>query len=133
MAPGLPRALDGHLELRIRDLELGFFIGVREDEKRRRQRVVINLWLYVAEAEPHLGDDIRDYVSYSDVVRGIERLAASTVHINLVETLAEKVAAIALADERVTRVVVGIEKPDIIPAAAGVGVRIERTRARAAT
>lgn len=133
MAARLPASLAGHLELRIRDLELDVFIGVREEEKRRRQRVVFNLWLYVPEQGPHLGDDIRDYVSYSDIVRAIERLAAAEAHINLVETLAEKVAAVALADARVARVVVSVEKPDIIPAAAAVGVRIERVRRQAPT
>jgi len=132
MATRPPTTLDGHLELRIRDLELEFSIGVREHEKRRRQRVVINLWLYVADSGPHRSDDLRDYVSYSDVVHAIEKLAAAERHINLVETLAEEVAQMALADSRVVRVVVSIEKPDIIPAAAGVGVRIERMRGLAA-
>ena len=46
----------------------------------------------------------------------------------LVESLAESVAALCLRDERVTRVRVSLQKPGALRFAASVGVTIERTR-----
>ena len=122
--------LAGHLEIRIRDLEAMFYVGVRKTEKGRRQRLRINVWLYVAETGRYDSDDLADTVSYSEVVSGIGRLAASENHTELLETLAERIADLALAEPRVARAIVGIEKPDIYPHVASVGVRIERSRDR---
>ena len=47
-------------------------------------------------------------------------------HINLVETLAEKIAVLCLANGRVRSVRVRVEKLDIVPDAQSVGVEIER-------
>jgi hypothetical protein len=44
--------------------------------------------------------------------------------------LAEQICDICLADRRVTRAKVMVEKLDVEPAAAGVGVEIERSRRR---
>ena len=120
------------IELRIRDLRLDVAIGVLPEEHGRKQPVIFNLWLRAAAPAPaRLGsDDIADYVSYADVVDGIKDLVGTAGHIKLVETLAEKVAALALDDPRVLRVRVSVEKPDIIAEAAAVGVTIERSRRR---
>ena len=56
------------------------------------------------------------------------RAAAADGHTLLVETLAERIAAAALADPRVLRARVSVEKPDAFPDAATVGVVIERMR-----
>ena len=73
-----------------------------------------------------VSDDLADYVSYADIVEQLKARAASTRHVNLVETLAEEVAALALADKRVASVVVDVRKTEIIPEAEGVGVIIRR-------
>jgi dihydroneopterin aldolase len=64
-------------------------------------------------------------LSYDSVIAGVRRLLAAG-HINLVETLAENVAQICLADSRVAWVKVAVEKLDIDPDVGGVGVEIER-------
>lgn len=112
----------------IRDLVLAFRIGIYEEEKRAAQRVRLNLEI---EVEPRGGppaDDIEEVVSYEQVVAGIKALAEGA-HINLVETLAERVAGICLADPRTKRARVRIEKLDVEAAAGAVGVEIERRRA----
>lgn len=116
------------IELRIRDLTLDFFIGIRPHEREKKQRVIINLWMYI----PHQGrldsERMEDYVSYSDIIGKVKEIANGDRHIELVENLAEQIADIALADERIDRLVINVDKPDIIPEAAGVGVTIERLR-----
>ena len=112
----------------IDDLRLRFFIGVHEHEKRARQEVAITVHMFVPEAGAPRSDDLADYVSYADIVDQLKQRAASTRHTNLVETLAEEVAALALADPRVVSAVVDVRKTEIIPEAKGVGVIIHRQR-----
>jgi dihydroneopterin aldolase len=47
-------------------------------------------------------------------------------HVQLVETLAERLAEACLADARVRQVRVCVEKLDVFPDAGGAGVEIER-------
>jgi dihydroneopterin aldolase len=54
------------------------------------------------------------------------REIVSRGHINLVETLAEEVAAMCLQDRRVRSVRVRVEKLDVFPDVTSVGVEIER-------
>ena len=117
----------------VDDLRLRFFIGVHEYEKMARQEVSITVHMFVAEppcaktgAPP--SDDLADYVSYADIVEALKARAASTRHVKLVETLAEEVAALALADPRVAGAIVDVRKTEIIPDAKGVGVIIHRRR-----
>jgi dihydroneopterin aldolase len=112
----------------IDDLRLRFFIGVHEHEKRARQEVSITVYMLVPECGGPPSDDLADYVSYADIVDRLKARAASTHHTNLVETLAEEIAELALADERVASAVVDVRKTEIIPEAKGVGVAIRRQR-----
>jgi 7,8-dihydroneopterin aldolase/epimerase/oxygenase len=112
----------------IDDLRLHFFIGVHEHEKRARQEVSISVYMFVPEGDAAPSDDLAGYVSYADIIDKLKERAASTRHVNLVETLAEEVAVFALADARVASVVVDVRKTEIIPEARGVGVIIRRDR-----
>jgi dihydroneopterin aldolase len=111
----------------VRDLEVIALLGVHEHEKAKAQRIIVNIDLSVREGSSHIEDDIHNVVSYEIVVRRVERIVAQG-HVHLVETLAERIAAACLSDERVTAARVRIEKPDIIPNARSVGVEIERIR-----
>jgi dihydroneopterin aldolase len=66
-------------------------------------------------------------VCYAEVVADIRKLLADG-HINLVETLAERIAAQCLDDHRILAAKVRVEKLDIMPEASAVGVEIERHR-----
>ena len=114
----------------VRDLVLDAQIGVREREMGKRQRVRFNvdLWVRLPQGGP-LHDSLDEVLSYSDVVQGIRDIVAAG-HIHLVETLAERVAAMALADPRVATARVRVEKLDAYSDAT-VGVEIERRAAAA--
>jgi 7,8-dihydroneopterin aldolase/epimerase/oxygenase len=112
----------------VDDLRLSFFIGVHEHEKLARQEVSITVYMFVADTGAPSSDDIGDHVSYSELVDKLQQRAASKRHVNLVETLAEEVATLALADARVLSAVVDVRKTEIIPQAKGVGVIVHRRR-----
>lgn len=113
----------------IRDLVLTARIGVHPHEHLADQRIRINLELTVADQGP-VEDDLEKVVNYSDLMSGI-RAVVGTGHVNLVETLAERIAAMCLGDDRVETARVRIEKLDVFPETDGVGVEIERHRKKA--
>jgi dihydroneopterin aldolase len=111
----------------VRDLILDALIGIYPEERIKPQKILINLDLWVTETP---GDPPRSYaevVCYENLVNRTKALLAEG-HVDLVETLAERLAELCLADPRVLRSRVRVEKPDAIAEAAGVGVEIERRR-----
>lgn len=109
----------------IRDLLLTCLIGVHKHEQKKPQRVRINLDLAVMEDAEDIGDRLSEVVCYEDVADGIRNLLAKG-HVNLVETLAEQIAEMCLADARVRTARVRVEKLDVFPDATSAGVEIER-------
>ncbi len=109
----------------VRDLDLKCMIGVHDFEKRAPQRIRVNLDLRVRENRAAIEDRLANVLSYEKVISGIKALSANG-HVNLIETLAERIAGLCLEDQRVARVAVRVEKLDVDPDAGGVGVEIER-------
>ena len=110
----------------VRDLVIPALIGVHKHEKDGQQNIRINLDMEVPEAESSIKDRLSDVVCYEEIVDGIREIV-NAGHINLVETLAEKIAARILTDQRIERVRVKIEKLDIFADASSVGIEIERS------
>jgi dihydroneopterin aldolase len=111
----------------IRDLVLPCNIGVHRHEKDAPQRVRINLDLTVREGDAPINDALGNVVCYEDIATGV-RTIVGTGHINLVETLAERLASFCLQDTRIEAVRVRVEKLDVFPDAASVGIEIVRAR-----
>lgn len=119
-------ALDRRRHMFVRDLVLPCRIGVHDREQAGPQRVRINLDLAVEDTVA-AGDRIDNVVCYQDLVEQVRALARGP-HVNLVETLAERIAEACLADARVLTAWVRVEKLDALADAASVGVEIERHR-----
>jgi 7,8-dihydroneopterin aldolase/epimerase/oxygenase len=111
----------------VRDLALKALIGIYEHEKKKPQRIIVNIDLSVQESPGKMADEISHVVSYEIIAKKVESVIAEG-HVNLVETLCEKIAASCLKDKRVMAARVRVEKPDIIKNAKSVGVEIERGR-----
>ena len=112
----------------VRDLVLLCRIGVGEEERSAPQRIRVHLDLAVAEVPDPFADDPDRVVCYADLSRRV-RAAATARPLRLIETLAEKLAAVCLEDPRVRSARVRIEKPDIFPDESVPGVEIERFNA----
>ena len=111
----------------IQDLLLRTIIGINEEERRKRQDVLINLRLHADTRAAGRSDDIEDAVNYRTITkRIIERVEDSSFF--LVEKMAAEVAAICLQDPRVEAVDVRVEKPGALRFARSVGVEIHRDR-----
>lgn len=110
----------------IRNLEVLAHIGIHGHERGKTQPVRINVDLAVEDAaviEDKL-DSVVDYEAITAKIRGL--IAAG--HINLAETLAERIAEACFADPRVKTARVRVEKLHALPGAESAGVEIERER-----
>jgi 7,8-dihydroneopterin aldolase/epimerase/oxygenase len=111
----------------VRDLVLTCRIGVHRHEHAVAQRVRINVDLAVEDMGADLADDLANVVCYEQITNGVRTIVARG-HIRLVETMAESIAAMCLEDVRVRSARVRVEKLDVFPDVASVGVEIERFR-----
>ena len=123
------RIADARLAIRhvfIRNLELLAHIGIHGHEKGKMQPVRINVDLAVEDVAV-LEDRLDSVVDYGDITRKIRTLVDGR-HINLAETLAERIATVCFEDRRVKTARVRVEKLHALPGAESAGVEIERER-----
>jgi 7,8-dihydroneopterin aldolase/epimerase/oxygenase len=118
----------GESRVFVRDLMLTAKIGLHQHERLAQQRIRVNLDLTVADNGP-IDDDYDKVVCYGELVTGVRHVVGAG-HVNLVETLAERIAEMCLADRRVLSARVRVEKLDVFPEATSVGVEIERFQRR---
>lgn len=118
----------GQRKIFVRELELMAHVGVYEVEHRYEQRLVVSIELDVADAYDGTSDRLAEVLDYGAVVASVQRIVEAE-HVNLLETLAERIAQTWLDDPRVQAVRVRLEKPDILPGCRSVGIEIERKRA----
>ena len=109
----------------IRNLEILARIGVHGHEHGKPQPVRINVALTatVVSAEDRLENAV-DYEAVTEKIRAITVAG----HVNLAETLAERIAASCLEDPRVIRARIRVEKLHALAGAEAAGVEIERHR-----
>lgn len=113
----------------VRDLSLSCRIGVTDEERARRQRIRLNLELEVV-PEPPAEDRIAEVVHYGHLVDRVRRTCLKA-DVQLLETLAEQVAANCFFDDRILSVRVRIEKLDRYADVGGIGIELERRRSDA--
>lgn len=112
----------------VRELLLMASIGAYAHEREAEQPIRMELDLDVTEPADPASDQLETVVCYDRMVQGVKAILAEG-HIQLIETLAERVAAMALAHPMVLAARVRVEKPNAIEEAAAVGVEIERRKA----
>jgi FolB domain-containing protein len=108
----------------VENLILPVYIGTYESERGAPQNVRFAVTASVIRTA-RTAEDMRDVFSYDLITDGI-RLLIGSGHVPLVETLAERIAAMVLNHSRVTKVMVRVEKLET--GSGAVGVQIKRTR-----
>ncbi|MBV0913977.1 dihydroneopterin aldolase [Anianabacter salinae] len=121
-----PRDLHDRISLRdhVREADIGAF----QAERGRSQRLNFNVVVEVQPPETPLDDDVDRILSYDTITEAIDA-ELSAERLNLLETLAERLALRILDAPQARRVFVRIEKLDRGPGA--LGVEIARSRADA--
>ena len=118
-------------ELSILGIECFAHHGVFEHERRDGQVFRIDLTLAVDTAPAAASDDLRDTVDYGSLVDQVVA-AVTRDPVDLIETLAQRIADTCLLDPRVEWVRVTVHKPDAPIKATFADVQLTITRRREA-
>jgi dihydroneopterin aldolase len=108
----------------VRGLSIEAGIGVHDHEQGRLQTLVIDVTL---DLTPAAVERLGDTINYETVAEAARAITAEG-HVGLVETFAERLARACLADARVRRCAVRIEKPGALAGAAAAGCEVVLAR-----
>jgi 7,8-dihydroneopterin aldolase/epimerase/oxygenase len=112
----------------LKNLRVDCIIGIYPHERAATQTVYLDIDLDYDFAAPSASDAIADAVDYDGIAASVTTLLQSA-RFQLIETMAERAAALLLAEVPVaTAVRIEVRKPAAVPAAACSFVRVERTR-----
>ncbi|QIZ77756.1 dihydroneopterin aldolase [Ferrimonas lipolytica] len=112
----------------IKALDCQAVIGVFDWEKQIRQQLLLDLTIGWNNRPAAATDDYQHALCYDTVAKQVTALVQDQPH-ELVETVAEKVAALILTEFNAPWVRVTVNKPGAVANASTVGVEIERSRA----
>lgn len=109
----------------IEALELETVIGVYDWERTIRQRLLLDLELATDIRPAAATDDLAKTLDYAVISQRIARFADEH-DFALVETFAERLAQLLIDEFSIPWLRLTLRKPEAVPTAAAVGVRIER-------
>ena len=107
----------------ILDLKLGYY----DLEKEKAQKVKFSLEIDYEDKKPTNDKDIKSIVNYGQVVRLIRKLTKNK-HYNFLETLAEDTFDVLFKDKRIAKIMLKIEKLEILKDCSSVGIQITKKR-----
>ena len=111
----------------IKELTLNLKLGYYNFEKEKSQKVKFNLKIDYEDKKPTSDKDIKSIVNYGKVVKLITTLV-SKKHYNFLETLAEDVFDVLFKDKRIGKIMLQIEKLEILKECTSVGIQITKKR-----
>lgn len=114
-------------KIQIHDLAVDCIIGIHPWERQHAQRLFVDVEMAFDLAPAARDDDFTQTVDYDACSQGIERIAVEG-QFQLIETLAEQVAAWLLATTPITAATVRVRKPQALNKAVWAGVEIHRQR-----
>lgn len=117
-----------HDKVFIEGLEIETLIGIYDWERRIRQPLVLDIEMAFDNRVPAASDDIALTLDYKAVSKRLVEYVEQS-GFGLVETLAERCAAIILDEFGVAHVRLKLSKPGAVRGARAVGVVIERGKA----
>ena len=111
----------------INDLILDLKLGYYEFEREQAQKVKFSLEIDYEDKKPTNDRDIKSIVNYGQVVKLIKKLTKNK-HYNFLETLAEDVFDTLFKDKRIGKIMLKIEKLEILKDCSSVGIQITKKR-----
>ena len=111
----------------LNDLKVETIVGIWDWERKIRQTVSIDLQLGADIKRAAASDSIDDTLNYKLVAKRVQQFVSES-SFKLVESLAENIAEVVIAEFEVPWVEVRVNKPGAIRGARDVGVNIRRER-----
>lgn len=107
--------------IRIKNLRLRTYIGFNQEEREKRQDVVINITLEYDGGRAANSDAVEDAVNYKPITKRVIKFVEENRFL-LLEKLTQDVLALVLEDKQVQRATVEIDKPHALRFADSVSV-----------
>ena len=111
----------------IKELTLDLKLGYYDFEREKKQKVKFSLEIDYEDKKPTNDEDIKSIVNYDKIVKLISKLVKSK-HYNFLETLAEDVFDELFKDRRIGKIMLQIEKLEILKQCTSVGIQISKKR-----
>ena len=111
----------------ISELILNLKLGYYDLEKEKTQKVKFSLEIDYEDKKPTNDKDIKSIVNYGQVVKLIRKLTKNK-HYNFLETLAEDTFDVLFKDKRIGKIMLKIEKLEILKDCSSVGIQITKKR-----
>ena len=111
----------------IKELILDLKLGYYDFEKKKSQKVKFNLEVDYEDKKPTSDNDIKSIVNYGKLVKLIKKLTKNK-HYNFLETLAEDVFDVLFKDKRIGKIMLQIEKLEILKDCTSVGIQVTKKR-----
>ena len=111
----------------INELILGLKLGYYDFEKEKSQKIKFSLEIDYEDKKPTNDKDIKSIVNYGTVVKLITKLVKKK-HYNFLESLAEAVFDELFKDKRIGKIMLKIEKLEILKDCSSVGIQITKKR-----
>jgi dihydroneopterin aldolase len=111
----------------VKELTLDLKLGFYNHEKEKPQKVMFSLEIDYEDKKPTNDRDIKSIVNYGQIVKLITKLTKNK-HYNFLETLAEDVFDVLFRDKRIGKIMLQIEKLEILKECTSVGIQICKKR-----
>ena len=114
----------------IKELILNIKLGYFDFKKEKPQKVKFSLEANYKDKKPTNDKDLKSIVNYDKLVKLVKKLIKNK-HYNFLETLAEDIFDELFKDKRIDKIVLKIEKLEIIKDCSSVGIQISKKRSNA--
>jgi len=113
----------------IRDLILPCIIGCFNEERRKKQNVIIQIEIHCNLQKVGKTDNLNDTIDYTTIEKEVSTFVKQS-SFKMIEALAEAIAKKILTNKKVKKVKITIDKPNALTFSKSVAVEITRPISR---
>ena len=123
----MPRLEPGMARIRVKDLRLRTFIGIKEEEILNKQDVLINLTILYPAIEAVRDNDIEHALNYRTITKAIIQHVEEN-RFALLERLTQEILDLVMANDSVCYAEVEVDKPHALRFAESVSITLASHR-----
>lgn len=114
-------------KIHIENLRLRTFIGIKEDEKKNRQDVIINIWIHYSADKAVQSNEIEEALNYRTVTKKVVKHVESGRFL-LLERMTEEVLSVVMESPQIIWAEVKIDKPGALRFSDSVSISLSGSR-----
>ncbi len=123
----MPRLEPGMARIRVKDLRLRTFIGIKQEEILNKQDVLINLTILYPSVEAVRDNDIEHALNYRTITKAIIRHVEDN-RFALLERLTQEILDLVMQHQAVSYAEVEVDKPHALRFAESVSITLASHR-----